>query len=143
MNTQERVTHQFVEFMPDQLEAGTLYISLPFGTITHLCMCGCGEEVQTPLSRTHGWLLGYDGEFVTLFPSIGNWSLPCRSHYWIRRGQVTWASTWSPEEVRQARQEERRWRMRHQRAESVDYLAPWETSMLELPGWSHRPREEE
>jgi hypothetical protein len=46
----------------------------------------------------------FDGESVWLRPSIGNWSFPCRSHYWIvRAGQVRWARTWSEEEVRSAR----------------------------------------
>jgi hypothetical protein len=32
---------------------------------------------------------------VSLDPSIGNWSFPCRSHYWIRNNKVRWAENWS------------------------------------------------
>jgi hypothetical protein len=29
------------------------------------------------------WQLAYDGDTVSLTPSIGNWGFPRRSHYWI------------------------------------------------------------
>ena len=31
------------------------------------------------------------GERALLYPSIGNWQFPCRSHYWIRRNRIIWA----------------------------------------------------
>jgi hypothetical protein len=96
------VKHQFVEFIPDQLAADTVYISIPYRTAIHKCMCGCGVEVVTPISPTD-WRITFDGETVTLFPSIGNWSYPCRSHYWIREGKVAWAEDWSEDEIRAAR----------------------------------------
>jgi hypothetical protein len=43
-------------------------------------MCGCGKKVVLPLHPTHGKLT-YDGETVSLSPSVGNWSFPCESHY--------------------------------------------------------------
>ena len=78
---------EFVEFIPERLEDGTLYISRTYATAVHKCCCGCGHKVVTPLSAT-GWKLTVDGDCVTLYPSIGNWSFPCRSHYWIRRNSV-------------------------------------------------------
>ena len=30
----------------------------------------------------------YDGETVSLSPSIGNFQFPCKSHYWIRENRV-------------------------------------------------------
>jgi hypothetical protein len=69
-------------------------------------MCGCGVEVVTPISPTD-WRITFDGETVSLFPSIGNWSYPCRSHYWIKRGKVIWAEDWSDEEIRHARDRDR------------------------------------
>lgn len=83
------ITHQFVEFVPDVLEEGVLYVSLEYATAAHRCFCGCGREVVTPISPTD-WLLSFDGESVSLDPSIGNWSFPCRAHYWIRKNQVQW-----------------------------------------------------
>lgn len=77
------LTHQFVEFIPDQLQEGILYVSLQYATAAHICCCGCGEEVITPFSPSD-WQLTFDGVTITLSPSIGNWSFACRSHYWIR-----------------------------------------------------------
>ena len=94
----ERLDHEFVEFIPDQLVPGKLYISLEYATAVHQCCCGCGNEVVTPLSPTD-WKLIFNGEAVSLHPSIGNWSFDCRSHYWIRDGVVSWAEQWSPEQI--------------------------------------------
>jgi hypothetical protein len=107
MRRLEAVAHRFVEEVPRKLEPATLYISLEYGTVVHLCCCGCGEEVVTPLSPVD-WKLIYDGETVSLDPSIGSWSLPCRSHYWITRGCVRWSYNVSEAEIAEARDEDRR-----------------------------------
>jgi hypothetical protein len=52
----------------------------------------------TPLSPTD-WKLIFDGQSISLDPSIGNWSFPCKSHYWIRSGKVRWAAMWSQDEI--------------------------------------------
>lgn len=83
------IKFRFVEFIPDELENGVLYISGEYSVAVHMCFCGCNNEVVTPLSPT-GWQLFYDGKRVSLYPSIGNWSLPCRSHYWITNNKVVW-----------------------------------------------------
>lgn len=93
-----KLTHQFVEYVPDDLDDGVLYISITFATATHRCCCGCGKEVVTPLTPTD-WTLIFDGENISLTPSIGNWSFACRSHYWIRRNQVVWAPGWSESQI--------------------------------------------
>ena len=100
------VTHEFVESIPDELQDGRLYVSIPFATAAHKCCCGCGNEVITPLSPT-AWALTFDGETVSLEPSIGSWSLPCKSHYWITRNEVTWARRWSQKEIDRNRQRDR------------------------------------
>jgi len=94
----QRLQHQFVERVPRTLEAGILYISLEHGTAIHSCCCGCGEEVVTPLTPTD-WRMTYDGETVSLHPSIGNWQLKCRSHYVIDRGRVIEAGPWMRKRV--------------------------------------------
>lgn len=99
------VQHKFVEFMPSLIEDGIVYISLDYRTVIHKCACGCGNEVNTPLSPT-GWQMIYNGETVTLEPSIGNWSFDCKSHYWITNGQIDWASTWNDDEIRRTRKVE-------------------------------------
>ncbi|MEQ8908131.1 MAG: DUF6527 family protein [Vicingaceae bacterium] len=75
-----------VEFLPDDLEDNVLYVSFDYTTAVHLCMCGCKNQVVTPLD-SNGWELKFKGS-VTLYPSIGNWNFKCRSHYWIRNGKV-------------------------------------------------------
>lgn len=98
--------HTFVEFIPESLDDGVLYISLAYATVNHRCCCGCGREVVTPLSPSD-WRLIFDGRSISLEPSIGNWSFPCRSHYWITRGQVRWAAQWSREQVEACRTQSR------------------------------------
>lgn len=107
------ITHEFVEFLPEHLEEGTLYISTTYATVAHKCACGCGNDVITPLSPTD-WKLTFDGRTVSLHPSIGNWSFPCQSHYWITKDRITWDQRWTREEIdagragdQRRRQEER------------------------------------
>jgi hypothetical protein len=104
--------HEFVRLIPEALEEGTLYISVEFATASHKCFCGCGHKVVTPLAPA-GWELTFNGESVSLYPSIGNWSLTCRSHYWIEDGRVRWAPQWSDEEVRAGRARDGRDRERY------------------------------
>ena len=84
-----KLSHNFVRSVPEALEQGVLYVSIEYATAIHRCCCGCGKEVVTPLSP-RDWKLTFDGETVSLHPSIGNWSFPCRSHYWIKQDRVEW-----------------------------------------------------
>jgi Family of unknown function (DUF6527) len=103
----KQLRHEFVEYLPEALEEGTLYVSMQYATAAHRCACGCGNEVITPLSPTD-WKLTFDGRTISLSPSIGNWSFPCRSHYWITRDRVEWAASWSREEVEAGRAKDRK-----------------------------------
>lgn len=94
--------HEFVEYIPDNLNDKTIYVSMKFATVAHKCCCGCGNEVFTPLSPTD-WKLIFNGKSISLEPSIGNWSFECKSHYWIRHNNVIWAAQWSQEEIDTAR----------------------------------------
>ena len=98
----ESLDHEFVEYVPDSLVEGILYVSIRFATVLHLCCCGCGNEVVTPLDPTD-WQLTFDGRSVSLTPSIGNWSFECQSHYWISRDQVKWAAQLSRKEIGKVR----------------------------------------
>lgn len=92
------IAFEFVEFIPRELEEDKLYISTTYATAAHLCCCGCGLKVATQLAPSE-WSLTFDGETVSLAPSIGNWSFPCRSHYWIRRNKIEWAGSFTPDQV--------------------------------------------
>lgn len=81
---------EFVHYMPEQMESGKLYISCEFKTAIHLCACGCGHEVVTPLKPETGWQLTETDNMVSLNPSIGNFQIPCRTHYYIRANQIVW-----------------------------------------------------
>lgn len=98
--------HEFVEFMPDSIDEGTLYVSMEYATVIHRCCCGCGNKVVTPLSPTD-WTLTFDGHAITLDPSIGNWGFPCRSHYWIKGGKVRWSADWSHKRIEAGRARDR------------------------------------
>ncbi len=98
MSGEQKLTHEFVEYVPRELKAGVVYVSIPFATVIHKCCCGCGQQVVTPLAPSQ-WTLSYDGKSVSLHPSIGNWNFPCRSHYWIRQNKVVWADQWSANRI--------------------------------------------
>lgn len=93
-----KMRNEFVEYIPKSLENGVLYISMIYSTVVHKCPCGCNEKVVTPLDAEKGWQLNYDGVDITLKPSIGNWTLDCRSHYWIRKSKVSWDGDWKSNE---------------------------------------------
>jgi len=106
------LAHEFVKGIPNELEEGTLYVSMDYATVAHKCCCGCGREVVTPLSPTD-WKLIYDGESISLSPSVGNWSFECRSHYWIDRSTVTWAGQLSKDRIETGRAYDRKAKKRH------------------------------
>lgn len=101
----ERMRLEVVEFMPTKLEPGVLYVSEKYRTAAHLCACGCGEKVRTQLGDL-GWRFTKGRSGPTLYPSIGNWQKPCRSHYFIRDGRILWQGNWTDEEVLMGRQAE-------------------------------------
>lgn len=89
MSRRHTIAHQYVEFIPKELDEGIIYISRRFNTASHLCCCGCGLRVVTPLNAAK-WRLIDHGSTISLSPSIGLGKLPCRSHYWIRQSRVDW-----------------------------------------------------
>ncbi len=94
-----------VHYIPRDLEPGVLYISEEFGAAAHLCACGCGAKIRTPLGPTE-WSFTETPSGPTLSPSIGNWQQPCQSHYFIRNGQVVWAPKWTLEQIEAGRIDE-------------------------------------
>ena len=82
-----------------------LYVSEAFGVAAHLCACGCGSKVRTPLGPTE-WSLEETDAGPTLHPSVGNWQQACQSHYWITRGKVIWSTKWTPKQIAEGRRAE-------------------------------------
>lgn len=96
------INHEFVDLIPAMVEEGVLYISILYKTATHKCACGCGEIVVTPIRPTD-WDLIWNGDAVSLYPSIGNWSIPCQSHYFISESRIIWAKKWNAAKIQAGR----------------------------------------
>lgn len=107
-----RLEHRFVQFIPERLEPGVLYVSMEYATATHSCCCGCGEEVVTPFTPV-GWRMTFDGETVSIWPSVGSWTLRCRSHYVIDRSSAVTAPPWSDAQVEAERRRDKAARAHH------------------------------
>ena len=94
-----------VRYIPAHLQPDILYVSKEFGIAVHLCACGCGSKIRTPLGPTE-WSVRETRQGPTLRPSIGNWQERCQSHYLICRGEVKWADRWSQEQIAAGRKHE-------------------------------------
>lgn len=94
----KEVVPKFVKFIPKELEEGMIYVSGEYATTVHKCACGCGEKVVLPLHPTDWWLK-FDGESITMRPSVGNWGFPCRSHYLITANRIEWAGNWTDAQI--------------------------------------------
>ena len=82
-----KYNHTFVDSIPISLQKGVIYVCIKHKNVAHLCACGCNHRIDTPLDPEE-WKLTYDGEKISLWPSIGNWDVPCRSHYFITRDKA-------------------------------------------------------
>lgn len=88
---------QYVEGddLPGRLPERTLVVARDDGELWAagmICPCGCGRRIELMLLRDvkPRWdlIVGGDG-LPTLHPSV--WAKGgCRSHFWLRSGQVQW-----------------------------------------------------
>lgn len=65
------------------------------------CPCGCGEALSMSLmanDKPHWDLIGYEGQPATLIPSIHR-KVRCKSHFWLKGGQIEWVDTPIPREA--------------------------------------------
>jgi hypothetical protein len=99
--------HKFVDTIPDEVPNGWIFICIRYKTAVHKCICGCGNEVVTPISPTD-WKLTFDGQTISLSPSIGNWNFECRSHYWIIKNEIRHSGKWTDKEVKEGREKDAR-----------------------------------
>lgn len=125
-----KIRLQRVQFMPKELEPGVLYVAEEFDAAAHLCACGCGAKIRTPLGPTE-WLFEDIASGPTLRPSVGNWQQPCQSHYLITSGEVIWAARWTAEEIADGRRREQ-----ERRREYYDALdRKWGSVVYRLWRW--------
>jgi hypothetical protein len=102
MTKVQTIQYRPVDAIPDKIDEGILYVSEEYETAVHKCCCGCGHEVVTPLGATD-WSVTIERSSVSVYPSIGNWSFACKSHYWIQRGRIHWAAQWSGAQIKYGR----------------------------------------
>lgn len=118
MSRIEKITPIYVDLIPKTLERGIVYVSRKYKTASHLCCCGCGNKVVTPL-KPGGWQLTDQRGVISLNPSIGSWSLPCQSHYFIRGNKIVWSPKWSESEIEAGRRNDQLAREQHFDAQST------------------------
>jgi len=119
----------FVEFIPTDLKEGILYISNKYQTCSHLCCCGCGNKVVTPL-KPSGWSLNIQKGKATLYPSIGNWNFACQSHYWVRSNEIMWATKWTKSDIEAVRISDREARSLH-----YDHASKPDSFWMKIISW--------
>ena len=93
-----KLSLQRCEFIPNVLDEGQLYFSERFKTTSHLCACGCGNKVVLSV-KPQDWTLELTDDKPTICPSVGNRLLRCKSHYFIRDGEIVWLRPMSEFEV--------------------------------------------
>ena len=118
----DRIQAQVVTTIPSDPLPGVLYVSIEYATTLHLCACGCEHEVVLSISPKD-WQLCWDGETITLDPSVGNWSFPCQSHYLIRHNRIVRAGRWDEEQIARGRAADAQ-RKRPQPAAAVSSAPP-------------------
>jgi hypothetical protein len=80
--------------VPDQIAPRRLYVVGDTGQYwlaAMKCPCGCGADIQLPLSGDDGprWSVEGAADAPTLRPSVHR-TTGCRSHFILRRGKVVW-----------------------------------------------------
>ena len=81
----------FVETMPDTMVDGEIYVSVKYGVSIHLCICGCKNKIVLPFNSKgdgYNWKYERSGDNVSFSPSVGNWQLPCKTHYFIKNNKI-------------------------------------------------------
>ena len=84
---QIEVKIKYLESTPDlsEMEENTIYIALRYKTSSHLCLCGCKNEVVLPMGN-NGWSYQFQPTnpyIMTFKPSILNQNCPNKYHYVI------------------------------------------------------------
>lgn len=88
-----RYSYQAVDRIPKQLSPDVVYHSEEYEIGALLCACGCGHRVCLLVPDSHQ--ITSSGGLATIHPSISVCDAPCRSHYFIRAGEVDWLPAFS------------------------------------------------
>ena len=93
-----RFVYRAVERIPRELEPGIVYHSEEFELGALLCACGCGNRITLLVPDSHQ--IAAMGELASIHPSIAVCDGPCKSHYIITAGDVTWLPAFSEVQVK-------------------------------------------
>ena len=90
MKTLKRIdiTYEKVHYIPRhaEMKENIIYISDEYDVSAHRCICGCGELTVMPLGKGE-WDYQIDSNNkLSMQPSVGNYQMPCKSHYIIQKG---------------------------------------------------------
>lgn len=80
---------QEVDELPKRLKERQIYVEGDW-TAAFLCPCGCNDKIELNLiNDTYPCWQIVDNKIATISPSI-NKKDGCRSHFFIRKGEVVW-----------------------------------------------------
>jgi hypothetical protein len=94
--------YTYVEDFPNVLETHKLYVAGEngyFWAAVMLCPCGCKDVIELNLLRKARpcWTVHeHQDGLVSLMPSVRRRE-GCKSHFYLRRGQIEWCRMYSPE----------------------------------------------
>ena len=88
MRRQKVLRPEFVQSIPTgSRKPGEIVVSCRYNVASFLCPCGCGAAMDI-IFRPYRWRMEWDGEHLSICPSISSPRLACKSHYWITRNEV-------------------------------------------------------
>jgi hypothetical protein len=120
--------------LPEALEEGVVYVSEEYEVAALNCACGCGHKITLLLDDGHE-IRDVEG-MPNVWPSIGVWDAQCRSHFFIRNGEVLWAEHWSEEKIQAAME-----RQLERHISSTKAREPWYTRFWNwFTSWFRRGR---
>lgn len=94
---QPRLQAKYVEELPEHLDERVIYVvgeGAQRWFVVFLCPCGCGETLYLSLhadGRPRWTLYEHGGGLISLIPSIRR-LIGCRSHFFLKRGQIVWCT---------------------------------------------------
>ena len=91
VNSTQEMVPKFFDHIPNgKVKEGELWISMKYGIVSLSCPCGCGNATDLPIAPNK-WSITFDGDKVSISPSILASYFKCKSHYHITNNQIVWA----------------------------------------------------
>lgn len=81
-----RYRYELVERIPREMADAVVYHTEEFELAGLKCACGCGHRITLIVPDSHQ--VKNERGYATILPSIGVLDAPCKSHFFITRGDV-------------------------------------------------------